>query len=216
MHASLLLCQLLLHWEFLPFLPVRYSQPQGPVDLTETQAKACYAPSGFWRSSARECFTAAHSILRLCKMWREAGALPLTPFIAYATHTAAFISLYGASFPWMCSHVSNPLLSMMHFNAEDILNPDLKAEHTKRLDSSGFQDMRVSVRLMEGWAETLASVGEYFCRFKTDFQQAERQGDWATATQQFFSLRDGGFGTGLSEYSLFERALRDFGCTGTH
>lgn len=212
MHLALLLCQLLLHWEFLPFLPVRHSQPQGTRDTTDTEAQSRDTPAGFWRSSARECFAAAHSMLQVCNMWKTAGALPLTPFIAYATHTAAFISLYGASFPWMCSHVSNPLQSVMDADAENHMWSKLETEHLKRLECSGFQDLQLSVQLMDGWARTLASIWEYFCRFKTDFRRAGSRYCSSAEMQRSNSLRNGGIGTGALEYASFERALRDFGC----
>lgn len=211
MHLALLLCQLLLHWEFLPFLPVRYSQPQGPAGPTQTQAQAFDAPAGFWRSSARECFTAANSILQLCSTWTAAGALPLTPFVAYAIYTAAFINLYGASFPWMCSHASNPLQSMVDANAEECQSSKLHAQHIKRLDRAGIQDLQSSVRLMEGWAVTLTCIGDYFKKFKRDFEQASRRSDGGIDARRSDSLRDGGSGTGLLEYTLFERTLRNFG-----
>lgn len=98
---------------------------------------------------------------------------------------------------------------------EGLENSKLKAEHTRRLDCSGFQDLQISVRLMEGWATNLAVIGEYFEKFKTDFQQAKGRNEGNTHTQRSDNLRDGGSGTGLLEYTLFESALRDFGCLET-
>lgn len=210
MHLARLLCQLLLHWEFIPFLPVNCRRPQGPLEPITLLNQTSDAPAGFWKSSAQECFTAAQKILFLTSTWRTADALPLTPFIAYAVHTAAFIDSYGASFPWMCSHALDPLYSGSNPDEHDAIHLNTQDNLRKKLVSSGFEELKIFVRLADEWTESLISITEYFETFKTDFNAAKARGSHSKDYIEM-PLRHGGAGAGSSEYSLFERQLRNFG-----
>lgn len=211
MHLARLLCQLLLHWEFIPFLPVNSSRPQGLADFVDTEPQKCHAPAGFWRSSARECFGAAQMILSLSSAWTATNALPLTPFVGYAVHIAAFIDSHGVSFPWMCSHALNTLHYEQDADEEDIVYCDTKSNLKETLCASGFDELKGFVRLVDKWSETLFSVTEYFDGFKADFSAAKRCASSEAEAQPEISLRNGGRGIGTVKYSLFEKDLRDFG-----
>lgn len=213
MHVARLLCQLLLHWEFIPFLPVNFSKPQGPLHIVDSEAQASSAPPGFWASSSRECFTAASTILHLSSTCKAADALPMTPFIAYAVYTATFVDSYGQSFPWMCSHSLNPLHATTRPHEQIPVKFTTDVVLAEKIVSSGLKDLQEFVRLVDKWIDTLTSIIGYFEGFKADFKTAKAK---VRCTIEFerptdISLRFGGAGTGLSEYLLFERDLRDFG-----
>lgn len=213
MHFARLLCQLLLHWEFIPFLPVNFSGPQGPLNFVDSETQAPSAPPGFWTSSARECFTAAQTILRLSSTCKEADALPMTPFIAYAVYTSIFVDSYGRSFPWMCSHALNPLHDATSDEGPKSTQVTADVVLAEKVVSSGLKELQEFVRLVDKWVDTLTSTSEYFEGFKADFQMAKAKGRYIVdfERQTDICLRFGGAGTGLSEYLLFEKALRDFG-----
>ena len=101
MHIARLLCQIFLHWEFLPFLPLRFKQAEGLPSSHSLYRQAHEAPPGFWKSSARECFGAARSILALTADAREARSLTATSFALYGIFVAKFIEAYAKAFPWM-------------------------------------------------------------------------------------------------------------------
>lgn len=211
MHAACLLCQILLHWELLPFLPVHFSRPQGPFEANIGEIRLHDAPAGFWTSSAQECFTAARTILHLSSACKMVGSLPSSPFMAYAVYTATFMDLYSQSFPWMCSHVPNLLHDPTNVEEDPSSRFDLAVKLAETSEKSGFEGMQSTVRLVGKWKDNLKAIAEYFDRFKLDFRTALSESDTSFGTQADYALRFGGPGTGASEYSLFEGDLRDFG-----
>lgn len=213
MHVARLLCQLLLHWEFIPFLPLNFSRPQGPLNSVDSETQASSAPPGFWTSSARECFTAARTILHLSSTCKEVGALPMTPFIAYAVYTANFVDSYSRSFPWMCSHALNTLHDATSNDGQKFRRITAGVVLAEKVVSSGLKDLQKFNKLVDKWIDILISITEYFEGFKADFQMAKTKGRCVVDSerQTDICLRFGGAGTGLSEYLLFERVMRDFG-----
>jgi hypothetical protein len=101
MHIVRLLCLVFLHWEPLPFLPLRCEEAQGLNSASQYSFLAKDAPSALWRSSARECFIAAKSILDLTSDARENSSLVVNTFAAYGIFVAKFIHIYASAFPWM-------------------------------------------------------------------------------------------------------------------
>ena len=55
------ICQIMLHREFAPFIPIHCKKPSGPLDRT-TFAEGS-APTGFWEDSAEQMFKAVKDIV---------------------------------------------------------------------------------------------------------------------------------------------------------
>jgi hypothetical protein len=92
LHTLLLLSKMILHREWLPFLPFRCTSPKGPLDDASPFMKAgvvdagSYQPFGHWELSASELFKSSKDLLNLlhtCKEWKVLAETPIVGFAAY-------------------------------------------------------------------------------------------------------------------------------------
>ncbi|KAH7324619.1 fungal-specific transcription factor domain-containing protein, partial [Stachybotrys elegans] len=97
LHMLSSLCQVVLHRENLPLLPLRCRQPEGPLD--QSISSTGYAPSGFWNASADRIFGASRDIIDLVDLCRD--KLPMSPLTLFAAWSAGMIAIYAHHFPAM-------------------------------------------------------------------------------------------------------------------
>lgn len=114
LHTLYSLCLIMLHREYVPFVPLRCEGPEGPLD-EPTFPKDKYAvPPRFWADSAEVMFKASRDILDIVSTCQDSNALPESPQIGFAVYQAAFVAVYAVSltdklFPceesvlWSCS-----------------------------------------------------------------------------------------------------------------
>jgi len=212
MHIARLLCLVFLHWEFLPFLPLRCRQPEGPNPAPQHAFLAKDAPPAFWRSSARECFGAAKAILDLASDAREEASLAVNAFAAYGIFVAKFIQIYALAFPWMdTDHVMAPF-------GVDSPTREKSAAAGLKTYSAELQGAETITTMAKQWAEDLDTIATYFETFKADFinSTSESLPAWTSGIgnggfPSIKCLRDGGEGDGREEYELFRHRLVDFG-----
>lgn len=102
MHTVHLLCSIMLHREYVPFIPLRCSKPQGPLDPPLFSPDEYQIPPGFWDESARECFKAAGDLIDLLRTCEEWQVLVETPIVGFATYTVAFVGVYSRNY-WLSS-----------------------------------------------------------------------------------------------------------------
>jgi len=200
-------------WEFLPFLPLRCRQPEGPLPAPQHAFLATDAPPAFWKSSARECFGAAKAILDLASDAREESSLTVNALAAYGIFVAKFVQFYVLAFPWMDpDHILTPAYG----HSPTYEGNDIPEVPTGRLRSYSAELQRAEsiTTMAKQWAEDLDTIAAYFQRFKSDFISntseslpASRYGSY----QSTKCLRDGGDGDGREEYELFRRRLVGFG-----
>ncbi|KXT03223.1 hypothetical protein AC578_4800 [Pseudocercospora eumusae] len=216
-HTVYLLCQIMLHREYVPFIPIRCSKPEGPMDPPTFPADKYNIPPGFWEESARECFRSAREIMDLVRTCQEWSALVETPIVGFAVYTVAFVGVYCINFPWMDPE------GYMCTRPEPNSRPDITA---KPGESKGFEAarkalemiglMRTKLRMADGWFKTINRMHKYFRKIKNDYKknvqaiESSSEGDSPISTRHL-SLREGGLGGGLDEYKLLERTLIDFG-----
>jgi len=91
MHTVLLLCKLVLHREYVPFIPLRCAKPQGPLDPPIFPPDRYQVPPGFWEDSARQLFRSARELIDLLRTCQEWGVMMETPLVGFAVYTVAFI-----------------------------------------------------------------------------------------------------------------------------
>jgi len=222
MHIARLLCQIFLHWEFLPFLPLRSKQAEGLPYSHSLYRQIHEAPPGFWKSSARECFCAARSILSLAADAREARSLTASPFALYGIFVAKFIEVYAKAFPWMnpaCTAITTTKTEdHSHPNAHNTEHASMCLSCRPHLSyEAEIEEMHAVVPIAEQWVSTLDSITIYFETFKHDFAASRAfgcsrgQGLESYDGQGFKCLRDGGTGEGCEEYELFRHRLCRFG-----
>jgi hypothetical protein len=213
MHVARLLCLVFLHWEFLPFLPLRCRQPAGPDPAPQHAFQAKDAPPAFWRSSARECFSAAKAILDLASDAREESSLAVNALAAYGIFVAKFIQTYASAFPWMDpDHVMTPF--HVHSPSYEENNTTQPPTGRPQTYSAELQGAEAITPMAKQWAEDLDTIAVYFETFKSDFVSSTSESLPASGYGSYQSskcLRDGGDGDGREEYELFRHRLVDFG-----
>ncbi|KAG7879527.1 hypothetical protein KL905_003078 [Ogataea polymorpha] len=95
MHLFLSMAKLMLHRDYIPFIPSRSSVPSGPLD----PPKICdSAPYLWWRNSARVVFDSARSIATILHSLK-AEDYCCNPFYGFSAFTAAGMLSYLHYFP---------------------------------------------------------------------------------------------------------------------
>lgn len=92
-------CQIMLHREYIPFLPIRCNRPVGPLDEPTFSPSEYDIPQGFWDVSAEHVFKAARDIVDLIEICRE--KLPMSALVLFTVWTAAYVGQYAWHFPHM-------------------------------------------------------------------------------------------------------------------
>ncbi|KAA8649904.1 hypothetical protein EYZ11_001164 [Aspergillus tanneri] len=210
MHVVYFLSVIVLHRAYIPFLPVRCSEPVGPLDEPLFPTERSPASDGFWRESARELVRAARQMMDLVVICQDRGVLIENPLVGFAVYNAAFVGVYTAHFP--------------HMDTEGILAPKLtptgdrnhqgQAQARKALDI--LRDMRARLRMARGWFRTLNRLHSYFTKVKRDFRRHSRKSDMMADAADAHAngvrpVREGGAGGGLEEFKLIEKLFLDFG-----
>ncbi|KAI9757169.1 MAG: ATPase synthesis protein 25 mitochondrial [Chaenotheca gracillima] len=206
MHTIYFLCLIVLHREYVPFLPMRCAKPEGPLDAPVFDREEYDIPVGFWEESAKSCFKSARDIMDLVRTCQDWGVLVETPMVGFAIYTVAFTGIYCINFPQM-----DPDGYMC-----DINDGHGAAEARRALEMIGH--MRPRLKMADGWFRTIKKMHRYMVKMKKDYhrnakllQSSASESDGSPATHRHLSLREGGGGGGLEEYKLLEKTLKDFG-----
>ena len=204
-----------LHWEFLPLLPLRYTQAAGSQRLRNICHQSTEPPAGFWKSSAREFFGAARSVLDLAADAREAECLTMSGLALYGIFCAKFVEIYAKAFPWM--DPESAATDDRHYaDANHGYRPTCLARRPHLSYAAEIEGSNDTLHIAEQWIETLDLIASYFDTFKQDFAASvalgssggrERGNDVHQAAR---CLRDGGPGEGEEEFELFRHRLCDY------
>ncbi|KAE8165177.1 hypothetical protein BDV40DRAFT_286407 [Aspergillus tamarii] len=89
---------ILLHREYIPFVPQLISRPQGPIQPPLLMEEA---PLGWWDQSAQELFAAASDIIQIMQELNKGGTQFQTPFTCFCVFSAASTLLYANAWPYM-------------------------------------------------------------------------------------------------------------------
>lgn len=204
-----------LHWECLPFLPLRCTHAAGSQRLRSFCHESAEAPVGFWKSSAREFLGAARSVLDLVAEAREAGCLTMSGLALYGIYCAKFVEVYAKAFPWMDPDYTSPGEQSGGTGSHGTRATSLV--HRPHLSyTAEIQGINGTLRIAEQWVETLDSVASYFDTFKQDFAASvsprrSSLGELGDDRRAARCLREGGPGEGDEEFELFRHRLCDYG-----
>ena len=175
-HTATALSQMLLNREHLPFLPLRCSGPEGPVQLRSTPdwpAEGYDIPLEFWQSSARDCFRAARDLVDLARACREWNALVKTPLVGFALYVAALLGAYCVHFPWMdpegylCTPPPSPGRTDPRGEGEG------RGYQTAQTALEMVLGFRSEMPLAEGWFAIINRTFRYFRRVKREYQKLQ-------------------------------------------
>lgn len=168
MHIVYFLSVIVLHRAYLPFLPLRCSEPMGPLDDPSLPAdRYNAAPDGFWRDSAREVFKAARQMMELVRVCRDRGVLMEIPLVGFAVYNAAFMGVYAAHF----NHMDQEGYVCSKPNSTDVI-PGPAAGGQGQLDVrravETLGEMRPRLRMAGGWFRTISRLHGYFNRVNNE------------------------------------------------
>ena len=185
LHMLGAVCKIMLHREYIPFIPILCDRPVGPLD--EPTFPAGQEPQGFWEDSAEEIFHAAKEIVDLTEIC--GNKLPMSPLVLFAVWTAAFVGIYAVHFPHI--DTKGHMLPRQEFNGElDVRKHGPTGGAYKML-----RDMTVSLKLAETYVGYFVDMACYYDRVKQDYERHIGRRPPANATGDGkLSLRMGGGG----------------------
>ncbi|KAI0419223.1 fungal-specific transcription factor domain-containing protein [Xylaria grammica] len=205
LHMLRFVCLIMLHREYVPFVPIRCREPEGPLDQpTFTKEET---PAGFWRASAEQLFKAARGIVDLIKICQRKDKLPQSTIVLFAIWTAAFVGLYGVHFPQMDTEKY-----MLNFDYEDMEEDGLKDVFKRGPTALTFQtllEMSTWQKMASTYVDILRSMNDYFDEIKRDYYiHSDKDG---RPNKAKLRVREGGTGGALEEYQPLDKTLKDFG-----
>ena len=188
MHTLYSLCLIMLHREYIPFIPLRCKKPQGPLDAPIFPETQYHIPPGFWEESAEAIFKAAKDIVDIVRTCQDNNALPESPQIGFAVWQAAFVCVYATHFKHM--DTGEHLHQGSGHNASDY-----RTEGYAGLTVKLLGEMVPRLEMAKGYLKTLGKMHNYFSNVKAEYH-------------------DRGFerlGGGLEQYKTLEKELKEFG-----
>ncbi|BDD62959.1 hypothetical protein MPDQ_007854 [Monascus purpureus] len=206
MHAIYFLSTIMLHRSYLPFLPLRCSEPMGPLDDPFFPIDKMIAPDGFWQENAKELFRTAREMIDLAVSCQERGALVENCLVGFAIYNAVLVGVYASHFP--------------HMDQEGFLSPKSTSGEAnagqiqalrKALDI--LRHMRPRLKMATGWFRTLNRVHSYFSKVKRDSTRSgARKIDIKSdpGDQHANGVRSGSV-SGPEEVRVLEKLFLEFG-----
>jgi hypothetical protein len=190
-HTLYSLCMIMLHREYLPFIPLRCQEPEGPLDAP-TFPKKKYHAGNFWRESAAKICQAARDIVDIARTCQDSNALPESPQMGFAVYQAAFVSLYILHFPQMDTE------NHLHEACDGPFDGDIRLGRYTAMTVKILKEMIPRSRMAKGYVKTLTKMNEYFRGIESEYRT--RFGK----SQRFV-------GGGLEQYKMLEKELKEFG-----
>ncbi|KAI4867058.1 fungal-specific transcription factor domain-containing protein [Hypoxylon rubiginosum] len=198
------LCLIMLHREYIPFVPIRCEKPQGPLDEPTFPT----SPDGFWVSSAEQVFKASREIVDLVEICQRKKKLPQSTIVLFAIWTAAFCGLYAKHFPQMDTE-----RHMLNYDFEDAEQDESVSEVFRRgsvaFAYNTLHGMSMCQKLASTYVRLLRQMDKYFDTIKQDYFRFNAKAN--KAGEVAFRVREGGISGGLEEYKPMSKQLKDFG-----
>ncbi|KAI1326282.1 fungal-specific transcription factor domain-containing protein [Xylariaceae sp. FL0255] len=205
LHMLRFVCLIMLHREYVPFVPIRCQQPEGPLDHPTFKKEE--TPPGFWRMSAEKLFKAARGIVDLIEICQRKDKLPQSTIVLFAIWTASFVGLYSVHFRQMDTE-----RHMLSFDKEDSceVGPDnVFSQGPTALAYHTLIKMSTWLKMASTYVGILTQMDRYFRRIQADYHL--HLGTDGRPNRGTLRVREGGLGGGLEEYQPLVGKLKDFG-----
>lgn len=195
------LCSMMLHREYIPFIPIRCTGPTGPLDeptFPETEYKV---PDGFWEESAEQVFLAAKDIVELIELCGD--KLPMSSLVMFSVWTASFVGIYAHHFPQMDQ--KGHMLGREYEEARDTgSSVDIKRSGPTSIAYQTLQRMSSWLYLAGTYTKYFRDMDRLYCDVKEQFARFEKKNQFLAghAGAGKLSLRLGGGGGGLEEWKV--------------
>jgi hypothetical protein len=164
MHTLHSLCLIMLHREYIPFIPLLRARLQGALGTPVFPENQSHVPGEFWEESAVAIFTAARDIVDIVQTCQDNNALPESPQIEFAVSQAAFVCLYAAHFQHM------DVGEYVHLRSGQS-NDDHRTEGYMDLTLKILANMIPRLNMAKGHLDMLGKMQNYLSSANTEFQQ---------------------------------------------
>lgn len=207
------LCKIVLHREYIPFIPLRCDHPIGPLDEPTFATEKYDIPKGFWEESAEEIFKAAKDIIEIVSANSKRWVSVESPQVAFAIWTAAFVGVYSLNFP----HMDTAGYMNGKGSNNDFRDGGETVKGATGLAVRTLTEMSSRLKMAYGWSKTIKRMHEYFAGIIQDYNRNsltplnQKNNSRSLSGERSLSLREGGSGGGLEEYKVLEKELKDFG-----
>jgi len=195
LHTLYSLCLIVLHREYIPFIPIRCKKPVGPLDEPTFPEDKYQIPPGFWEDSAQGIMKASRDIISIVSTCQENDALPESPQIGFAVWQAAFVSVYAAYFP----HMDMAKFLTTPGDARDLT--EIRSKGCPGLTKRILGEMAPRLKMVKAYLKSIAKMHNYFQDvFRNYYGKYKRK--------PVFGEFSGG---GLEQYKMYEKELKEFG-----
>ncbi|KPM46122.1 hypothetical protein AK830_g469 [Neonectria ditissima] len=206
LHMLVSVCVMMLHREYLPFLPLRFSRPEGP--LMSPSFPPHQTPVGFWEDITEAFFEAGRDIVDLVEICRD--KLPQSALTFFSVWSAGFSGIYAHHFPFMDTK--------LHMISQEDLDrrADGSFEITKGtatgLAYQALHKMAATTQGAQNYFKYLEEIDRYYRQAGAVFLQGAENSDYTReASDRQLSIRLGGDGVGFDEWNpQAGRAPRDY------
>jgi hypothetical protein len=195
------LCSMMLHREYIPFIPIRCTGPTGPLDEPTFPESEYKIPDGFWEESAEQVFLAAKDIVELIELCGD--KLPMSSLVMFSVWTASFVGIYAHHFPQMDQ--KGHMLGREYDEARETGLPlDIKRSGPTSIAYQTLQRMASWLYLAGTYTRYFRDMDRLYCDVKEQFARFEKKNQFLAGHTGAgkLSLRLGGGGGGLEEWKI--------------
>ncbi|KAM3078409.1 hypothetical protein ACMFMG_006289 [Clarireedia jacksonii] len=159
LHTLYSLCRIMLHREYIPFIPLRCEKPDGPLDEPTFPKDKYDIPPGWWENSAEILFTSARDIVEIMRTCQDNNALPESPLFVFALFHASFTGVYSVHFPQM-----------------DI--GDRMGDSQSKLPIRILKDMIPRLAMARSYHKQIDAMVRYYSKIKQEFRRYKKEVSW--------------------------------------
>ncbi|WYZ43732.1 hypothetical protein EsH8_VII_000168 [Colletotrichum jinshuiense] len=194
LHLLLSLCKIMLHRQYLPFIPINCQRPCGPLD--EPTFPPTTVPPGFWEESARQLFKATKTVVDLIELCGD--NLPHSPLAAFVIYTASFTGIYARYFPHMDT---DDLLTNDGDTRHQLLGPNSASDGSTKILFDALRKLAEYSGVASAFVTRFDEVDHYFLSMIQDHNRnLERRASSLVSCSERVSVRMGGDTGGLEEW----------------
>ncbi|KAL7270344.1 hypothetical protein RUND412_006955 [Rhizina undulata] len=185
MHITYFLCLVILHREYIPFIPLRTSKPLGPIDVPMLEnglvnlegLEEGVSVAEWWDESAKEMFRSVHGIMQIVSSLEDWNSLVETPEVGFAVYLVSVTGIYAWIYPWMDQ--AGYITGRIH-PANASFDEDENMEDEKREAEGSGKDatraielvirMKEKWKMADGFYHTLARLKKFFWRARNEYR----------------------------------------------
>ncbi|SZF03439.1 unnamed protein product [Blumeria hordei] len=187
LHTLYALSLIVLHREYLPFVPLRCEKPVGPLGSAKFSSENSDVPSGFWEESAAIVMKSARDITEIVRTCQDSNALPESPGTCFAVWQAALICVYVLWFPQMDTkcYLTDP-------DSPSVPRAAPRRTGQLAIAEKLLGDMALTLTMVQGYLKCMEKMHRYYFTVYRDYIVRFKRGQ------------------DLEQYKHYERELQEF------